>query len=425
MAAHGEKVWTYAALCGEVAARAERLRGNKSLVFCFCENDAETVFNYLAAVEAGHAVALVNAGLHVDLQQGLIERYQPDWILRGAEWIRKEQPSREIHPSLALLLATSGTTGSPKFVRLTRAAVEANAESIREALGIAAADRPITSLPLYYSYGLSVLNSHLAAGASLVLTGESVISPRFWEVFRGQACTSFAGVPYTYQMMTRLDVDKLAVPSLRTMTQAGGKLVPELIASFHEKMARRGGRFFVMYGQTEATARIAILPADELPRKLGSAGLGIPGGRISIDEGEVVYHGPNVMMGYAESPADLALGDELQGTLRTGDLGRLDDEGFLYIDGRAKRDVKLVGLRINLDEVEAMLRPHGATAVVSAGDKLAIYCEYGDAEQFGRLRNELATKLGLAVRLFEFHRVEKIPTTPTGKIDYARLKGAA
>jgi acyl-coenzyme A synthetase/AMP-(fatty) acid ligase len=417
--------WTYGELRDEVERRAARLRAPaKQLVFCLCRNDAETVFNYLAAVESGHATALVNAGLHQELVRSLVEQYEPDWILRGADWRRGEASPREIHPDLALLLSTSGTTGSPKFVRLAARSVISNAKAIAEALGIGPGDRPIVSLPLHYSYGLSVLNSHLVAGARLLLTEEGVVGRRFWDLVRAGGCTSFAGVPYTYQVLARLDIDSLEVPTLSTMTQAGGKLADDLIALFHAKMARRGGRFFVMYGQTEATARIAILPAHELPRKLGSVGKAIPGGVVAVDAGEVVYRGPNVMMGYAMKGADLGRGDELGGVLRTGDLGRLDDEGFLYILGRAGRDVKLVGLRLNLDEVELMLRHHGPTAVTLSGETLIVHCEWGDDQVFTRPRQELAARLGLAVRLFRFRRVERLPTTSAGKIDYAELKAA-
>ena len=418
--------WTYAELRDEVQRRADRLSAPaKQLVFCLCQNDAETVLNYLASIESGHAVALVNAALHPDLRTSLVAQYDPDWLLNGADWQRRDVAPREIHPKLALLLSTSGTTGSPKFVRLTEPNLLANARAIAEALGIGPGDRPISSLPLHYSYGLSVLNSHLVAGARILLTDEGVVSRRFWSLVREGECSSFAGVPYSYQVLARLDVDTLDVPALTTMTQAGGKLADELIAAFHEKMARRGGRFFVMYGQTEATARIAVLPAHELPRKLGSVGLALPGGRLDVNGGEVVYTGPNVMMGYAMSAQDLARGDERGSVLRTGDMGRLDGEGFLYVLGRAGRDVKIVGLRVNLDEVEVMLREHGPTAVVAAGDRLVIHCEYGDDAQFFHLRQELAERLGLAVRLLLFRRVDKLPTTSAGKIDYAGLRAAA
>jgi acyl-coenzyme A synthetase/AMP-(fatty) acid ligase len=216
----------------------------------------------------------------------------------------------------------------------------------------------VAHLPLYYSYGLSVLNSHLLAGASIFLTSSGLVSPTFWEAIRRYRADSFSGVPYTYQMLRRLGLDQVNAPTLRIMTQAGGKLDTENIAYFHGRMRERKGTFWVMYGQTEATARMAILPSDELPRKLGSAGLAIPGGALSIlsengetaaspdSEGELVYTGPNVMLGYANERADLAKGDELKWRLYTGDRARLDAGGFVHILGRTKRDAKVSGCEL-------------------------------------------------------------------------------
>jgi len=200
-------------------------------------------------------------------------------------------------------------------------------------------------------------------------------------------------------------------------------------------MVRRGGRFHVMYGQTEATARIACLPWDRLPEKVGAVGIAIPGGRLSVDtgegreggpseRGEIVYSGPNVMMGYAESRDDLSRGDDLQGVLRTGDLGFLDEEGFLHITGRSKRIGKVMGMRVNLDEVETRLRSRGPTAVVAGDDGLMIYCEYGDEALFSALARELARDLRATEGSFSFRRVRALPLTGNGKPDYQSLAQA-
>jgi len=261
-----------------------------------------------------------------------------------------------------------------------------------------------------------------------------MMNAEYWSACREAECTSMAGVPYSYQVLHRLRLDDLRVPRLRTLTQAGGKLNTELITEFHLLMEQRQGRFFVMYGQTEATARMAILPATDLPRKLGSAGFPIPGGSFAIKredgtlteesgvQGELVYSGPNVMLGYATARADLANGDQLGGMLSTGDLCQLDEEGYLFVAGRMKRDAKVLGMRINLDEVEAMLRKHGPTAVVAGADKLHVYCEYSAKADLTDLRHQLAIHLNLNHAAFDFHRMEKLPTTQSGKIDYAAIQ---
>ncbi|HEX4168047.1 MAG TPA: AMP-binding protein [Bryobacteraceae bacterium] len=437
--------WTYSRLASEVDRWTGLLKSQtkwtgllksqtKKLVFCFPQSDIPSVCCYLAAIEAGHAVALLDAKMAPEFRDRLAALYEPDIIFSAIAtenyaplgepglWSARQPSEAPIHSDLSLLLSTSGSTGSPKFVRLSEKNVRSNADSIRRALGIEANDRAIASLPLNYSYGLSVLNSHLAAGASLVLTNEALTARPFWDLVREQECTSMAGVPYSYQILRRLDLEGLRVPRLQTLTQAGGKLTTDLISHFHQIMARRNGRFFVMYGQTEATARISILPAEKLPEKLGSVGPAIPNGSLSIEDGEVIYRGPNVMLGYAQERKDLALGDELGGRLATGDLGYLDADGFLFHTGRAKRDMKLFGIRINLDEVEALLRAHGPTAVVKNGEKLVAYCEQGDAETLTNLRNELAVKLSVHRTALDFRHIANIPVTPNGKIDYRQLE---
>jgi acyl-CoA synthetase (AMP-forming)/AMP-acid ligase II len=223
------------------------------------------------------------------------------------------------------------------------------------------------------------------------------------------------------------------LPSVHTMVQAGGALDRGLTQVYADHMRRKGGRFFVMYGQTEATARIAWVPPERLDEKLGSAGTAIPGGRLWIDPsdgggsaepvtGEVVYEGPNVMLGYAERREDLAAGDELEGVLRTGDIGFLDAEGFLYLTGRSKRIAKVFGLRINLDEVELMLRESGPAAVIASDDIVWGLCAFGTEESVARLRDELSRRLRIHRSALDLRHVADIPVSASGKVDYREVE---
>lgn len=446
---------SYAALDGAVGEAATLLTApRKALIFLFCRNGLASVVLYLAALRQGHAVALLDADLEAGIKRQLLARYQPEfvWLPNGCSeplgwtldapagalsWLdgrcwRLGGDTAVLHPELALLLPTSGSTGSPKLVRLSEAALEANAAAIAAGLGLTPADRAISSLPLFYAYGLSVLNSHLFAGASVLLTAGSALERSFWDAARVHQCTSFAGVPYTYQMLQRIGFEKLDLPSLRVLTQAGGRLDPRLVQRFHELMVARGGRFHVMYGQTEAVARIAILPSECLPEKLGSVGCAVPGGELRIDEqaappgaapgvGEIVYRGPNVMWGYADSASDLARGDELRGELRTGDLGYLDSEGMLFITGRSKRMGKLFGVRVNLDDVESMVREHGPAAVIDGGDRLLVFCAFGDTDALAALQRELAARLRVHRSGLELRHIAELPLLASGKVDYRRL----
>jgi len=416
--------WSYAALQQLVSDTLAKLRtDSKALVFLFCENNIGCIAAYLACLEACHAVALLNPELDSKLQRNLIDIYDPAFLI-GSDGtiVKRASKAPGIHPDLAVLLTTSGSTGSPKLVRLSYTNLVANAEGIQEALHIGPEDRPITSLGFHYSYGLSVINSHLIAGAAVVLARPALMSNSFWDLFRELECTSMAGVPYSYTLLRRLDIEKLQIPSLRVLTQAGGKMQDDLIRYFHMAMTERGGKFYVMYGQTEATARISILPAEQLPAKLGSVGKPLRGGAIEIIDGELVYTGPNVMMGYAACPEDLALGDVLRGRLKTGDLGHLDEHGFLYVDGRLKRVAKLFGHRISLDEVEELLRAHGPTAALEGGDRLVVFGEYQPPEGSATLTRELARKLMLHPSGIEYRFVPRLPLTANGKTDYSALR---
>jgi acyl-coenzyme A synthetase/AMP-(fatty) acid ligase len=435
----------------ELAAAVDRRRAvfaGRGLVFLFARTAVDTVVDHVAALHHGAPVALLDPTLRPEQARGLVARYRPEVVIDAPDGCADtdrtavdartrvlEGAARSPHPDLAVLLTTSGSTGSPKFVRLSRANVEANTRSIIASLGITAADRAITTLPLHYSFGMSVLNTHLAAGGSVVVTSATLLESRFWEVVREHRPTSFSGVPYTFHMLRRAGFETMDLPSVRMLTQAGGKLEPAMVTRFHELMTRRGGAFHVMYGQTEAAPRMTCLPTAALPAKLGSAGLPMSGGRIEVCDadgrplptgrtGHIVYTGPNVMMGYAEGPADLALGDVHGDRLETGDLGHLDEDGYLFVTGRTKRIGKVYGTRVSLDEVEQMLHGHGhgPVAVVAGPDTLVVHCEWPDESAFADQRRRLAHDLRVPISAIRFHRADPLPKTPNGKIDYRTLE---
>jgi acyl-CoA synthetase (AMP-forming)/AMP-acid ligase II len=453
-------VVSYADLIARAQATGALLGDARQLVFLFARNDLFSAVTYAGALLDRHPVALLDARTPGASAASVVRSYSPTWIAgpegigrqlaaetvpverviatEGGELVRTGFPVQvPLHPDLAVMLTTSGTTGSSKFVRLSQGNLEANAASIAGYLGLTASERAITSLPIHYSFGLSVLNSHWLAGATVVTTGESIIQKPFWEVFARYECTSLAGVPYTYQMLERVGFRDMTLPSLRTLQQAGGALDRSLAAAYGTFMADRGGRFFVMYGQTEATARIAYVPPDRLSEKPGSAGIAIPGGRLSIETagpepagaettdglvtGEVVYEGPNVMLGYADRASDLALGDELGGVLRTGDMGYLDVDGFLFLIGRSKRIAKVFGLRVNLDEIEARLREHGPAAVVGGQDRIWAFCAFGSDATVATLAESFARDYRLHRSALLFRHVDEIPTTSSGNTDYRQV----
>ncbi len=438
----GERWLSYGALIEAVTAGADAIRQlGRPTVFLFGRNDIPSAVTYLACLEAGAPVASLRADLKPDRIAALIELYRPGLVCGvapGAEYRlftslelpawRRSGGATEAHPLLAQLLSTSGSTGSPRMVRLSRSAVEANARSIREALAIGPTERSLLSLPLSYSYGLSVLNSHLAAGASVLLTERGLTDRLYWARAAEHRVTSMPGVPYVYQTLKRLGFEALAPASLNTLTQAGGKLADALVEHFHRLMAARGGRFFVMYGQTEASARMTILDSAALPAQLGSVGRAIPEGTLAIDPetGEILYRGPNVMLGYAENDADLLKGDVLGGLLATGDLGTLDDGGFLRITGRMKRIAKINGSRINLDEVEALAARYAPAAALEGDNQLIIVLEAVlDEAERQAIRRTLSESLAVPPASLRLRCIAKLPVGINGKLDRDALRQVA
>jgi acyl-coenzyme A synthetase/AMP-(fatty) acid ligase len=342
-----------------------------------------------------------------------------------------EKPT--INPDLALCLTTSGSTGSPKFVRLSSKNVLANAKSIADYLEIDENERPVTTLPSYYSYGVSVINSHLIKGATILLTEDTIAQRHFWDFMKKYQATSIAGVPYTYEMLKMLRFFRMDLPHLKTITQAGGKLNKEIAKEYIEWAQSNGKRFFVMYGQTEATARMSYLPQEHALEKYASIGVAIPEGSFSLIDvngklieeadvdGELVYEGPNVSMGYAECRADLAKGDDNHGVLRTGDVARRDNDGYYYITGRLKRFVKVWGNRCNLDTIEQIVKSVTTDcACVGVDDKITVFVTQEGAEV--RIINLLVEKTGLNNRAFAVKVIKAIPNYSSGKINYPELQ---
>lgn len=410
-----------------------RLGPGPGLTLLVMDNSVAAVAALLGAWAAGRAVAPVGAGLPPDAIARLVATYSPEDIISPSE-MRRGLGGPPPHPDLALLLSTSGSTGSPNFAALTLSALTANARAIAEVLGIGPGDVAAGHLPLDYSYGLSVLTSHLAAGARVVLTRRGITERPFWQRLKAMGATHLPGVPAHYHILHRLGFHRLDLPHLRTMTQAGGKLDVTIQETCHAAMAARGGGFFVMYGQTEAAPRMTTLPSQWFAAKKGSVGTALPGGSITVVdergqpcpagvEGAVVYRGPNVMMGYVRCRADLALPDRLHGVLATGDRGRLDRDGCLTLTGRQDRMAKIYGWRVNLDEVEdaAGEALHAPVAALQRGDCVLLAHE-GEARDQAALRTALVARFALPAHIYALTAVPSLPRGPRGKVDYARLE---
>lgn len=422
-----------------------------SLVLLLCQNQFESVFFYINSIERGVIPLLIEADSDPLLIHSLIFEYKPDYIfapstkesyfsdysieyhLRNYILFKNYQQNPIIfHSELALLLSTSGTTGSPKLVRLSYQNLISNASSISEYLNLNSSEKAISSLPMNYSFGLSIINSHLFVGGAIVMTMESITQRGFWDLFKTFKVTSLSGVPYTFDILKKFRLLNADLPSLKIITQAGGKLSDELIKYFAQFSINKGIQFFVMYGQTEGTARLSYLPPQFSVAKLGSIGIPIPNGEFHIiDEngnninqpgisGELVYTGPNVMLGYAECKEDLIRGNENNGLLHTGDIALFDDEGFYYIVGRVKRFIKLFGNRINLDELESLLLNQGVQSACTGNDNVLIVYIL-NPENTELVKEFLTKKLGIHFSVIEIRIINDIPKNTSGKTLYSKL----
>ena len=398
---------TYGELAERVVTRAKELQKGV-LQFCLCRNDIASIVEYLACLEAGAPVVLIDSTKDAETSENLRKIYQPG--------------ETKCHPDLALCLTTSGSTGSPKLVRLTKRNILANATSIAEYLQIDENERPITMLPMYYSYGLSIINSHLHKGATILLTDKTYAQREFWNFLKENEATSMSGVPYTWELLRRLRFMRMDLPSVKTMTQAGGKLNAEIAKEYIQWAKSQGKRFIVMYGQTEATARMSYLPWKRAEEKYASIGVAIPGGEFSLaEDSELIYKGENVSMGYAECAEDLLKGDENHGILHTGDMARVDEDGFYYITGRKKRFVKIWGNRCNLDQIEQLVKPIITTcACAGVDDHITVFVTKDGLEK--DIKDLLAAKTGLNPIAFAVKCIEAIPVKESGKIDYQLLQ---
>jgi len=425
-------VVSYADLGRAAEAFAETLGPQRRLVFLEMPNRKEALAAYLGCLLKGHAVHPYSDADREKLRK-LIDIYRPNVIVDfsngGIQQHWQHREAVELHSDLRLLLSTSGSTGSAKLVKLSGVNLQSNADAIARYLELDPSERAITLLKPHYSYGLSVINSHLSCGASLLLTDRSVTEAPFWEAFRTGA-TSFAGVPYTFETLARMNFRFKDFPSFRYATQAGGRLAPELVRDFARQARACGGRFYVMYGQTEASPRMAYLPPDKAEEHPECIGVAIPGGTLTlVDEagatieefdrsGQIAYRGPNVMMGYAQTAADLA-SDATPGFLLTGDIACRSRDGLFYIVGRAARFVKLFGNRINLDDIEADLREKRLEAVCAGNDTGIVIAHRGPIA--ANVVEPLAVKYGLPAFAIETVACDEIPVLSNGKPDYQKI----
>lgn len=433
---------TYGDICDFSIEFAKHLP-HRTLFFILSENRIGSLLGYTASLSNKVVPLILSAATEESLLAHLFEVYKPEYLWmpnsiaekKGFEpvftvWdyslVKTGYPRVPLCEDLSLLLPTSGSTGSPKLVRHSYRNIEANADNVRRLFELDGSEKAMAILPMHYTMGLSVITSHLFAGSTLLLSGRSLLDKGFWAMLR--EATSFTGVPYSYEILAKMRFTRMDLPNLNVISQGGGKLSPELFQALAQYAHDNGKKFIATYGQSECTARMAYLPAELAMEKTCSIGIAEPGGRLSIvDEngnetfegeaqGEMVYRGDNVTLGYANSQEDLLKGDENHGVMHTGDLARRDADGCYFIIGRLNRFLKIYGLRIGLDEVENIIKSNLKVDCYCSGsdEKLVVYLT--DANLCERVVELIEEKTHLFHQGVEVRIVPLILRNEAGKV---------
>ena len=436
---------------GQITALAQTIEhsvAHRSLFFILTRNDIGGIAWVMATILSGNVPLILSAHTETSLLTNLTETYLPQYVcapqdmpfegdetidLFGYRVTATGAPEARMYNQLSHLLPTSGSTGSPKLVRHKYDNIEAAGLNISTFFDLTSADRPLMVLPLHYTMGLSMVFSHLKVGATILITDLSMTDPRFWKFIKEEEVTSFTGVPFSYEILDKMRFTRMKLPHLTLLTQGGGKMPAELNLKFAEYCRDNGKKWIATYGQSEGTARMAWLPPEFAISKMGSIGIAVPNGQLSLRDtddkfitespatGEMCYAGRNVTMGYARCRADLSLGDERNGFLPTGDIAYRDADGFYFIKGRMGRFLKIFGNRIGLDECEQIVKSAVACECACTGNDNLLIAYLTSESEAAKAKSALMEAVHLPANVIYIRVIDSLPKNEAGKILYSKL----
>lgn len=416
----------------------------RSLVLIDAERDFETILAYIGCLRNNCVPLLVDSNLSKNSLLSLLNKYKPEYIFykedykfrnyefwkkKGNKFIFKikKKTNLKLNEKLCILIPTSGSMGETKCVRISRENINSVTKSIAEYLKMDSQRTSISSLPLYYIYGLSVLNCSLESRSKFVINKSSWIERTFWDEVQYNKVTDLSGVPFMFQTLKRLKLNEKILSNLKCVNQAGGKLEPSLTEFFVKFFRSKHINFFTMYGATEASPRISYVPPEKAKEKIGTVGIPINIGKVYTDAknkkglGEIIYEGKNVCMGYALNRYDLSLDDINKGILKTGDIGYIDKDGYLTITGRRKRFIKVYGISVNLDRIEMELKKNFEDLAVIGKDDLVLILSANHSINFTEIKNKLSNSINFPNRAIKVKLVNSISKNSSNKINYAKM----
>ena len=431
--------------------RLQKFLKERSIVFLIGKNNLEWIVFYLAALEKKVILFLIEEKINDGNLNKLINLYKPNFIFKPKYNYNfdfkeiyifnnyhllkssfQEIVKKNIN-NLCLLIGTSGSTGNSKYVKISKENIESNTIDIIKYLKIKKGDRIITTLPPHYSYGLSLINTHLFQGGSIILNNMSIVEKKFWQILKRSKASTFGAVPFQLEILDKMKIQKINFAQVRYITHAGGSLNNSTLVNVIKSLKTKKIKFFSMYGQTEASPRMSYLDPKFNLKKLGSIGKAITSGKFKIIDnngreinqsnrkGELIYLGKNVSLGYANDFASLNSENNNKGKLNTGDIAYKDEDGFYYISGRKNRFVKIFGNRINLDDIEQKLNSIGIKNICVNNKDIIYVCivSYNSKEKIDNRFISKIINIHFSKIVIKF--INEIPKTTNGKVAYTKL----
>tara|TARA_X000000950_G_scaffold255796_1_gene320759 strand:- start:13219 stop:14613 length:1395 start_codon:yes stop_codon:yes gene_type:complete len=434
----------------EVADKIKNIYNEGAIIIIIDDKSAQTAISIVSSMIADMDIIILDERYAKKTLDQLIEKYKIDGVMGSRKTLQSNsdivntigygihhmrlswEKEYKANRKPIVLLNTSGSSSDSKFVALTQKNIESNTISIGKYLNPSKNTRTINNLPLSYSYGLSVLNTTLAAGGMYNIAREtSYLRQEFWDSCKQYCITDFSGVPRTYSDIIDLELITYMPSSLCQITQAGGRLSTKYQEILLEYSRSNEIKLFIMYGQTEASARLTYLELTKNADKMGSVGKPIPGVTLvsqnenANSESELIFKGQNISMGYIKNLTELKeKKDQNKGILKTGDIGVSDQEGFIYIKGRKSRLCKINGKRISLDSIEYSLSNVNIETVCISNDiKITVLCHgKHDEEVCKKIKQTIKSTTDIPKATVEVVMEANIVYTDSGKIAYGKLE---
>ncbi len=426
-----------------------KLISSRSVCLIKTSNSLEGLLIYLACLQKKTVAILLDNNTKENSFHEIINRFKPNYIFSDLEnfenknykkynneilsgfYILKQSKKFNINKSIALLISTSGSTGSVKFAKISYKNLLSNTINIINYLKISKSDRTITNLPIFYSYGLSVINTHIFSGASLILTDKALIEKSSINLVKENNITNFNGVPFTYDIIFKFKLEKYYLSKLKFLTQAGGKIKEDsfnrIISFLKNKI-----KFYIMYGQTEASPRMSYHLVKNKNFNNGIIGKPIKGGQFFLLDkknkkisktntiGKLFYKGPNVFLGYASSYLEMKKNQSSSRLLDTGDMAKFNSNNQFILVSRDSRFIKIEDKRINLDDIEYKLQQNGINALCTGSEHIFIWYTVKGIE-VNEIYKIIKENFLITKRVITLKYINNFPKNSAGKILYKNL----